>query len=143
MMEDHSMKIVFEVSHHVCDSHFVFYKKDDGERQWKKEKWLHATKMVNLLTANDELSRLENLTYFNGPGYWGGYLGALRPMLLCVTLCPLMNCQKTVKIMAFKGLNKVICDLDCMITILITSVTNIFFFFLLLLLFLFLDNVFI
>ena len=41
---------------------------------------------------------------FYGPGYWGGYLRALRPMLLCVTLCPL-KCPKTVKILALKGLN--------------------------------------
>ena len=27
-------------------------------------------------------------------------------MLLCVTLCPLINCPKTVKILALKGLKK-------------------------------------
>ena len=37
---------------------------------------------------------------FCGPGYWGGFLGASRPMLFCVTLCP-----KIVKILAVKGLN--------------------------------------
>ena len=41
---------------------------------------------------------------FYEPKYWGGYLGASRPMLLCVTLCPLINCPKTVKILAVKGL---------------------------------------
>ena len=42
---------------------------------------------------------------FYGPRYWGGYLGASRLMLLCVTLCPLINYPKTVKILALKGLN--------------------------------------
>ena len=39
---------------------------------------------------------------FYGPGYWGGYLGASQPMLLCVALCPLINYVKTVKILAVK-----------------------------------------
>ena len=30
---------------------------------------------------------------------------ATRPMLLCVTFCPLINCSKTGKILAVKGLN--------------------------------------
>ena len=37
-------------------------------------------------------------------GHWGGYLGASRPMLLCVTLSPLIKCPKTVKILTVKGL---------------------------------------
>ena len=36
-----------------------------------------------------------------------GYLGATRPMLPCVTLYPLMNCPKTIKNLAAKGLKKV------------------------------------
>ena len=36
---------------------------------------------------------------FYEPGYWDGYLGASRPLLLCVTLS-----QKTVKILPVKGL---------------------------------------
>ena len=36
------------------------------------------------------MTRLENLTFY-GPGYWGEYLGASRPMLFCVTLCSQIN----------------------------------------------------
>ena len=42
------------------------------------------------LATNDGLLRHENLTFCE-PGHLGGYLGALRPMLLCLTLCPLIN----------------------------------------------------
>ena len=41
---------------------------------------------------------------FYGPGYWVGYLGASRPMLLCVTLRHLINCSKTAKILVVEGL---------------------------------------
>ena len=41
---------------------------------------------------------------FYGPGYWGGYLGASQPMLLCVTLCPLIKyVQKLWKSWHLKG----------------------------------------
>ena len=32
---------------------------------------------------------------FHGPVYWGGDLGASRPMLLCLTLCPLIKPWKS------------------------------------------------
>ena len=41
---------------------------------------------------------------FYGLRHWGGYLGSLWLMLLCVTLCPIINCPKTVKILVLKGL---------------------------------------
>ena len=31
--------------------------------------------------------------HFYGPGSWGGYLGVPRPMLLCVTCCPIIKNQ--------------------------------------------------
>ena len=72
----------------------------------------------NPLTANDELSRHENLTFL-----WTWtlrYLGASRPMLLCVILCPLLNVQKTVKILAVKGLN--LFNICSVINVRITSI---------------------
>ena len=55
---------------------------------------------INPLTAKDEISHPENLTFL-----WSWilmWLGASRPMLFCVTLCPLINCPKTLKILAVK-----------------------------------------
>ena len=41
---------------------------------------------------------------FYGPGYWGGYLGASQPILLCVTLCLLIKyVQKLWKSWHLKG----------------------------------------
>ena len=64
----------------------------------------------NPITTNDELSRLENLTFLwtwilSIWAYWGEYLRALRPMLFCVTLCPLINSnvQKQWKSWHLKG----------------------------------------
>ena len=57
------------------------------------------TFLFDPLTINDELSRHENLTFL-----WTWYLEASRPMLLCAIICPLINCPKTVKILAVKGL---------------------------------------
>ena len=43
------------------------------------------------------------------PRYWGGYLGALRSLLFCVTLCPLINyVQKQWKSLALKGIYAII-----------------------------------
>ena len=48
-----------------------------------------------------------------GHGYWGEYLGASRPMFLCVTLSSNKLCPKTVKILALKGLKpKYPCSLN-------------------------------
>ena len=59
----------------------------------------HDANYFNPLTAKDELSRLGNLTFYS-PGNQGGYLGEPRPMLSCVTLCPLITRPKSVKIPA-------------------------------------------
>ena len=48
------------------------------------------TFIFNPLAAKDEISRPENLTFLS-PGPQGGYLGGSRPMLPCVTLCPLIT----------------------------------------------------
>ena len=67
---------------------------------------------LNPFRANDELSRHENLTFY-GPGYWGGYLGASWPILLCVTLCPLMS-KNSENILALKGLiSYMVTGLNC------------------------------
>ena len=47
-------------------------------------------KSDNPLTAKEKISRPGNLTFYS-PGPQGGYLGGSRPMLPCVTFCPLIT----------------------------------------------------
>ena len=63
--------------------------------------------LFNPLTANDEISRHENLTFLRDlDTEVGGYLGASRPMLrLCNTLSSNKLMSKTVKILAVKWVN--------------------------------------
>ena len=68
---------------------------------------IYFGRILNPLTANDELSCPRNMTLDLGPQ--GGYLGALQPMLPCVTtLCPLISLIKSAKLLALKGLAAII-----------------------------------
>ena len=58
---------------------------------------------INPLTDNDEYLVLKIWPFYR-PWYWGGYLGAWRLMLLCLTPCPLINyVQKQWKSWQLKG----------------------------------------
>ena len=58
-------------------------------------------------TVKDEISRLGNLKFlFVCPETGGGYIEGLRPMLPCVTLCAIITCPKSLKILALKRLRR-------------------------------------